>query len=175
MPEKYIAFLRAINVGGTKIIKMETLRAMFESFGYSNVQTYIQSGNVIFETEESVDVEAALEQRLEKALGYKVQTFIRTMDDIKKIAVKPPFEPGDEETLFVVFTRRQGVKRDLEQNLLSFKSEADDFAIKGSEIYNLRRDKDKSIFSNNFIEKTLKIEATTRNLTTIRKIAGKFG
>lgn len=74
--EKYIAFLRAINVGGTKIIKMEDLKKHFESFGCVNVQTYINSGNVIFETKESAGLEAKIEKQLEKALGYKVETFL---------------------------------------------------------------------------------------------------
>ena len=171
---KHVAFLRAINVGGTKVIKMENLRKMFESFGYANVQTYIQSGNVIFEAKRSVD-EAHLENKLEKALGYKVEVFVRRMDEVGKIAIKPPFEPKDNETLHVVFTRRQALTKAAEQSLLPFKGEPDDFAIKGDEVYNLRRDRDKSVFSNNFIEKTLKMEATTRNFTTIRKIVDKFG
>ncbi|MEK6754462.1 MAG: DUF1697 domain-containing protein [Chloroflexota bacterium] len=174
--KKYIAFLRAINVGGTKIIKMEDLRKMFESFGCVNVQTYIQSGNVIFEAKESAGLEVKIEKQLETALGYKVETFLRTMDEIAKIASKPVFEPQGEETLHVVFLRnRQGVDEKSEQNLLSLKSEADDFAIKGGEVYNLRRDRDKSVFSNNFIEKVLKTEATTRNINTLRKIVEKFG
>ncbi|MBI3150706.1 MAG: DUF1697 domain-containing protein [Chloroflexi bacterium] len=172
---KFVAFLRAINVGGTKIIKMDDLRKMFESFGLSNVQTYIQSGNVIFEAKESAGLEAKIEKHLEKALGYKVETFLRTMDEVKKIAGKPAFEPQGDETLHVVFLRsRQSVDKKSEQNLLSLGSEADDFVIKGSEVYNLRRDRDKSIFSNNFIEKILKVEATTRNITTLRKIIEKY-
>ncbi len=74
--EKYIAFLWSINVGGTKIIKMEDLKKYFESFGCVNVQTYINSGNVIFETKESAGLEAKIEKQLEKALGYKVETFL---------------------------------------------------------------------------------------------------
>lgn len=172
---KFVAFLRAINVGGTKIIKMEDLRKMFESFGLSNVQTYIQSGNVVFEAKESVGLEAKIEKHLEKALGYKVETFLRTMDGVKKIAGKPAFEPQGDETLHVAFLRnRQSVDKKSEQNLLSLGSEADEFVIKGSEVYNLRRDRDKSIFSNNFIEKILKVEATTRNITTLRKIVEKY-
>lgn len=174
--KKYIAFLRAINVGGTKVIKMEDLRRIFESFGCANVQTYIQSGNVIFEAKESAGLEAKIEKQLEKALGYKVETFLRTMDELTKIANKPAFEPQGDETLHVVFMRsRQSVNKKSEQNLLSLKSEADDFVIEGSEVYNLRRDRDTSIFSNNFIEKTLKVEATTRNITTLQKIVEKFG
>ena len=170
-----MAFLRAINVGGTKIIKMEHLRKLFDSFGYPDAQTYIQSGNVIFDAKESADIEATIEKQLEKALGYEVETFVRTMDEVKRIANKPPFESGDNETLHVVFTKHQALTKIATQRLLPFKSEADVFSIKGSEVYNLRRDKDKSVFSNNFIEKTLKVEATTRNITTLRKIVEKFG
>ncbi len=173
--KKYVAFLRAINVGGTKIIKMDDLKKYFESFGCINVQTYIQSGNVIFEAKESTGLEEKIEMQLEKALGYKVETFLRTMDEVAKIASKPTYEPQGDETLHVVFLRnRQSVDKKSEQNLLSLRSEADDFAVKGSEVYNLRRDKEKSIFSNNLIEKTLKVEATTRNINTLRKIVEKY-
>lgn len=173
--KKYIAFLRAINVGGTRIIKMEDLRKHFESFGCINVQTYINSGNVIFEAGESAGLEEKLEKQLESALGFKVETFLRTMDEVAKIASKPAFEPQGDETLHVVFLRnRQKVDKKLEQNLLSLRSEADDFVVKGSEVYNLRRDRDKSVFSNNFIEKTLRVEGTTRNITTLRKVVEKY-
>ncbi len=174
--KKYIAFLRAINVGGTKIIKMDALKKIFESFGLANVQTYIQSGNVIFEAKESAMLEAKIEERLEKALGYKVEVFLRTMDELAKIASQPAFEPQGDETLHVVFLRTsQDANHRSEQKLLSFRSEADDFSVKGREVYNLRRDRDKSVFSNNFIEKILKESCTTRNLTTLRKITEKFG
>jgi uncharacterized protein (DUF1697 family) len=173
--KKYIAFLRAINVGGTKIIKMEDLKKHFESFGCINVQTYINSGNVIFEAKESAVLEEKIEKQLEKALGYKVETFLRTMDEVAEIVSKPAFEPQGDETQHVVFLRnRQSVDKKSEQNLLSLRSEADDFVIKGSEVYNLRRDRDASIFSNNFIEKTLKVEGTSRNINTLRKVVEKY-
>ncbi len=153
---------------------MADLKNYFESFGCINVQTYINSGNVIFEAKESANLEERIEKQLEEALGYKVETFLRTMDEVVRIASKPAFEPQGDETLHVVFLRNhQLVNKKSEQNLLSLRSEADDFAIQGNEVYNLRRDKDKSIFSNNFIEKTLKIEGTTRNITTLRKVAEK--
>ena len=171
--KKYVAFLRAINVGGTKIIKMEDLKRMFKSFGLSNVQTYIASGNVIFESNESADLESRLEAHLEKSLGYKVETFLRGMDEIVKIANKPAFEPQGDETLYVAFLRGRPEKK-ATQDLLSLRSEADDFAVQGREAYNLRRDREESIFSNDFIEKTLTVRATTRNLNTVRKVAEKY-
>ncbi len=69
--KRYIAFLRAINVGGTTIIKMSDLKRMFESFGLENVETYIQTGNVIFESDESKAsvLEEQIEHQLAKPLG----------------------------------------------------------------------------------------------------------
>ena len=173
---KFVAFLRAINVGGTKIIKMDDLKKMFESFGFDHVFTYINSGNIIFEAKESPNFEARIETQLEKALGYKVEVFLRTMEEIGNIATKPPFKPQGSETLHIVFLRRnQRVEKNSEQDLLSLKSEADDFLVKGSEVYNLRRDRYRSVFSNQFIEKVLKTTATTRNWNTICKVAEKYG
>lgn len=171
---KYVAFLRAINVGGNAIIKMADLKKMFESAGLDNVQTYIQSGNVIFESEEDLDsLTKQIERKLENAAKYKIELFVRTMREVQAIATKPPFEPKGEETVFVSFLNKKPDKKS-QQTLLDLKSDADDFAFKGRELYNLRRDREKSIFSGNLVEKLLKMPTTTRNLTTIRKIAEKY-
>lgn len=174
--KKFVAFLRAINVGGTKIIKMSDLKKMFESFGLSNVQTYINSGNVIFEAKESPSLESKIETQLEKALGYKVEVFLRSMEEVAVTVKKSPFVPQADETLYIVFLRRgQRPDKKSEQELLSLRSEADDFAVHGSEIYNLRRNREKSVFSNQFIEKLFKSPATTRNVNTPNKILEKYG
>jgi len=172
---KYIAFLRAINVGGNSIIKMDDLKKIFESFGLENVQTYIQTGNVIFESKVK-DVpllEKMLESQLEKALGYNVGIFLRTMQEVTAIASQCPFTSKENETVHVAFLREQPDKK-TSQALLNHNSEVDEFMVQGQEAYNLRHDRDTSVFSNNFIEKTLGIPATTRNLTTVRKIAEKY-
>ncbi|HLO13543.1 MAG TPA: DUF1697 domain-containing protein [Anaerolineales bacterium] len=171
--KKYVAFLRAINVGGHSIIKMADLKQMFESVGLENVQTYIQSGNVIFESEEEEALAKRIEHQLEKAAGYKIQLFVRTIREVQSITKKSPFTAKGDETVHVAFLNTRPDKKQ-QQSLMSFRSEADDFAIKGREVYNLRRDREKSIFSNNFLEKVLKMPATTRNLTTIKKIAEKY-
>ena len=173
--KKYVAFLRAINVGGTKVIKMEDLKRMFESFGLANVQTYIQSGNVIFESNDSDSafLETKIESQLEKRLGYKVEIFLRTMRELSSIAKQTHFKVQEDETLHIVFLREKPDKK-AEQTLMTFKSDADDFAVIGREVYNLRRNRERSVFSNNFIEKIFKIPGTTRNITTIHKILEKF-
>jgi uncharacterized protein (DUF1697 family) len=170
--KKHIAFLRAINVGGTKVIKMEHLKQTFESFGLSNVQTYIQTGNVIFETPASPNLEAKIEKQLEAALGFRVEVFIRSMEELAKIVSQDHFEPLETDTLHVVFLREKPAKA-LVDTLKKYNSAADEFAVLGREVYNLRHDRDKSVFSNNFIEKIFGI-ATTRNITTLRKIYEKY-
>ena len=172
---KYVAFLRAINVGGHTIIKMTDLKQMFESLSLENVQTYIQSGNVIFESAEddTASLEAQIESQVEKATGYKTKLFVRTLRDVQSIAHNSPFTAKADETVHIGFLKEKPDKKHQEV-LLSFRSDADDFAVKGLEVYNLRHDREKSIFSNNFIEKVLKIPATTRNMTVIKKIGEKY-
>jgi uncharacterized protein (DUF1697 family) len=171
---KYIAFLRAINVGGTTIIKMADLKKMFESFGLENVQTYIQTGNVLFESAETSAsrLEEQIECQLEKASGKPIQVFVRTMKEVAALAKDCPFEPAEGETVHVVILGEKPAKKNIDA-LIAGQSKADEFAVRGRAAFNLRRNRDTSIFSNNFIEKTLGVSGTTRNLTTIKKLAEK--
>lgn len=172
---KYIAFLRAINVGGTSIIKMSDLKKMFESFGLQNVQTYIQTGNVIFESQEkdASVLETQIERQLEKAWGKKIQLFVRTIREVNAIVKACPFDPKEEETVFVVILDEKPIKKNVE-TLLAFRNEFDDFAVKGKEAYHLRRDREKTKFVNRSIEQVIRVPGTSRNLTTIKKLAEKY-
>ncbi|GAA0700720.1 hypothetical protein GCM10010193_64340 [Kitasatospora atroaurantiaca] len=103
----YIAFLRAINVGG-RTVKMEQLRALFAELGLGNVRSYIQSGNVFF-TADPTD-RAALTRRIEKhleaALGYPVPVMLRTVEEVEEIVEADPFadvEVTPEVRLCLVF------------------------------------------------------------------------
>jgi len=90
---KFIAFLRAINVGG-HTVKMDHLRGLFESLGFSDIKTFIASGNVIFETKsrDTKALEMMIEKKLKGALGYEVATFIRTDLELDEIAAYKPFK-----------------------------------------------------------------------------------
>lgn len=83
----YIALLRGINVGGKNLIKMEDLRKEFESLGFKSIKTYIQSGNVIFQTD--LTDRKKMEDKIEKALVAKfrneIKAFVRSQKDIEKI------------------------------------------------------------------------------------------
>ena len=92
---KYIAFLRAINVGG-HTVKMERLRQIFESLEFSSVETFIASGNVLFEvsSKNTAALARRIESKLREALGYEVVTFIRTHAELEEIASYRPFPRG---------------------------------------------------------------------------------
>jgi uncharacterized protein (DUF1697 family) len=173
--KRYIAFLRAVNVGGTTIIKMSDLKRMFESFGLENVETFIQTGNVIFDSDETkaAMLEEQIENQLAKAFGKRLRLFVRTTREVAAMVEACPFDPQPGETAYVAILEKKPDKKSIDA-LLSFSSEADDFAVIGKEVFNLRHDRDASIFSNNFIEKTLSVAGTTRNMTTIKKLAGKY-
>ena len=173
--KKYVAFLRAVNVGGHKSVRMEDLKRLFESLGCVNVETFIQSGNVIFEYEEKVTaaLERQIESALEKSLGYEVDIFLRTIQEVSAIAAQKLYQPQEGETLHIIFLNKVPAKK-ARQALMDFNREADDFKFKGREVYNLRRNREKSVFSNNFVEKVLNTPATTRNWNTIGKLAEKY-
>ncbi|MEO6891289.1 MAG: DUF1697 domain-containing protein, partial [Ktedonobacteraceae bacterium] len=105
---KYIALLRGINVGG-HIVKMEYLRELFTELGFTQVRSYIQSGNVFFETEQAdrETVAHALEQHLHQALGYEVPVFLRTIPELEQVMALDPFQHltvTPDMRLCVVFT-----------------------------------------------------------------------
>jgi len=173
--KRYIAFLRAINVGGTTLIKMTDLKRMFESFGLENVETFIQTGNVIFDSDESKAsvLEEQIERQLEKAFGKRVQLFVRTTREVAAMVNSCPFIPQDKETAYVAILDQKPDKKSIDA-LLAFRSDADDFAVIGKDVFCLRRDREASLISNNFIEKTIGVAGTTRNMTTIKKLAEKY-
>lgn len=175
---KYIAFLRAINVGG-HTVKMDYLRSLFEAMGFANVETFIASGNVIFDSNsrDTQSLERKIEAYLHKVLGYQVATFVRSTFELAEIAQYKPFldselnAPGN--TVYVAFVADKP-DRTAQQKLLAFTTETDEFHVHGREIYWLCRKKmSESEFSGALLEKTLGMPATLRNSATIKKIASK--
>ena len=89
---RFVAFLRAINVGG-HVVKMDQLRQLFEALGFAKVETFIASGNVIFEakSKDTNALQRRIEKHLHQALGYEVVTFLRTLEELDKVANHRPF------------------------------------------------------------------------------------
>jgi uncharacterized protein (DUF1697 family) len=170
---RYVAFLRAINVGG-HTVKMDRLRALFEALGFSNVETFIASGQVIFDTRatDTAKLEAKIEKHLRAALGYDVATFIRTRDQLRRIA---QLAHNDGRTLYVCFTRQQPGKPACEK-LVTHNNDIDEFEVHGSEVYWYCRGKTlaDSKFSGALLEKIIGVPATARNVNTINRLVAKY-
>jgi len=175
-----IAFLRAINVGG-HVVKMDRLRALFEDEGFSNVETFIASGNVVFDLAKGTKaaaLERAVEARLKKALGYDVATFLRTAAELSAVAGYEPFSPAalKKSLAFNVAFLRQPPDANAVAALMRLTTAKDDLHVRGREIYWLSAAKQsESKLSNAVFEKTLGQPSTVRGIATIRKMAERYG
>ncbi|MBC7921372.1 MAG: DUF1697 domain-containing protein [Ferruginibacter sp.] len=176
---RYTAFLRAINVGG-HVVKMAHLRTLFTELGFSNVETFIASGNVLFETpvEDPHSLERQIERHLHQSLRYEVATFIRTPSELAAIAHHPSFAPADliadGSALYIAFLPAPPTA-EAQHQLLTFRTPADDFHVHGREVYWLCRKKiSESAFSGARLEKTMRMPATMRNATTVRKLVARW-
>lgn len=169
---RYVAFLRGINVGGHNIIKKETLQNAFTSLGFTNVSTYKQSGNVIFETN-SKDPETnqkAIQEKLSQLIGGDIVVFLRTMAQLKELIKSNPFtSKGTEGNSFLItFTSSKQTNSTLPIKIP--KSTAEIIHIKDFEAYSITRGHGDGGKPNPFIESKFKTQATTRNLNTIKEI-----
>jgi uncharacterized protein (DUF1697 family) len=176
---KYVAFLRAINVGG-HTVKMDYLRRLFEALGFSNVETFIASGNVIFDStsKNTKGLAKKIELYLQETLGYEVATFIRSTTELATIAHYKPFIEADLKaegnTLYIDFLP-DSPDEEAKQKLRSLTTEVDDFHLSGRELYWLCRKKfSESEVSGALLAKTLGMQGTLRNSTTVKKIAAKY-
>jgi uncharacterized protein (DUF1697 family) len=172
---RYVAFLRAINVGG-HTVKMESLRYHFAALGLRDIVTYIASGNVSFTTRAS-DVSALerkIERRLEEGLGFEVATFVRTDAEVAAVAAHEAFPASRiaaAKSVNVAFLA-QALDRELQARVMSLKTSFDDIHFHGRELYWLsRRRQGESTISNVALEKAIRGRSTVRGVATVRKIA----
>ena len=175
---KLIAFLRAINVGGHNV-KMDALRELFIELGYANVETFIASGNVIFDSKAKniKTLENKIAEHLHKSLGYEVATFIRTVAEVKAVAQYQPFSEAamNQAAALNVGFLAEPLSSEATEKLLSYRNEMDDLHFHHREIYWLCRMKQTdSPFDNVGFEKITKTKATFRGINTVRKLAGKY-
>ena len=175
---KYVAFLRGINVGGHNKIKMETLREMVAACGYKNVKTYINSGNVIFETNKTDNnaLAAKIERAIKSAFSLDIKVMIRTIDEIEDIIVNNPFagQFENDKDLHVFFLDEE-LPEDKRQLLLSNNNKNEQYAARNREIFCLLRvGVSDSLLGKDYIGKKLKVSATARNWRTINKVIETF-
>lgn len=177
---KYIAFLKAINVGG-HTIKMDYLKKLFEKMSFSNIETFIASGNVVFEIKsKSVDpIRKKIEVELEKSLGYNVATFLRTVNKLKEISEYKPFKDSElkdkNNSLYIAFLNSPPLKESIKKTK-ALQDKFNAFHFNKNEMYWLcRKSFSDSGITGKKLEKALGTNTTIRNSTTVKKIAAKFG
>jgi len=175
---RYIAFLRAINVGG-HTVKMDYLRQLFVEMDFSNVETFIASGNVVFESNATnlTSLEKKIAKHLQKELGYEVATFIRTSIELATIAACQPFPQAafEASAAFNIAFLAEPPGEAATQKLMALKTDIDDFRVQGREVFWLCHVKQsESKFSNAVLEKTLGQPSTLRGAKTVVKMAAQY-
>ena len=170
---RYVAFLRAINVGG-RVVKMERLRAIVAPLGFTDVATLIASGNVLFSApaRAAATAERRIEEALRTALGYEVETFVRPLTALAGVIAASPFGEGAPEgsTLQVGFVK--ALDAGAAARVAALASPADDVRVAGREVYWLRRTPiSESKITGPRMERALGTPVTFRNVTTVRRLA----
>jgi uncharacterized protein (DUF1697 family) len=171
---KYFAFLRAINVGGHNV-KMAALKQIFESLGFTQIRTFIASGNVGFESpsKQTKELEKSLEKKLQSSLGFEVATFLRTEAELTEISNFKPFSESALKTAVSVNVAflKDSSDDEVVRKVMTLKTLTDEFNIHGREVYWLVRTRQsESSFSNAVLEKTIKASSTIRGIETIKKM-----
>jgi uncharacterized protein (DUF1697 family) len=180
VPVRYVAFLRAINVGG-HVVKMAQLRKLFESIGLRGVETFIASGNVVFESSAKPDrvFEQKIEAHLEKHLGYAVGTFVRSIPELQAIAQYDPFKGADfdvdRSSLYVGFLGDRP-SRSAAAKLNALRTSNEALHVHGRELYWISNvGLGRSEFTGAILEKTLTASTTIRSINTVRRLIAKYG
>lgn len=171
---KYIALLRGINVGGHNKIKMNELREMFSSIGYKNVQSYINSGNIIFDARKTncEKLVEKIEKAIEKSFELKITVAVRESAEIVRLVKENPFKNqlSDDRTLFVAFLSNE-LSTEQKKLLLAKKSEFEEFAFSNSDVFCLTKKAFlDGLLGKKFIDTKLKTPTTVRNWRTVNKL-----
>lgn len=172
---RYVALLRGINLGGNTMIKMSDLKSSFEELGFKNVVTYINSGNLAFDSPKTADSSLAskIEKAVEKMAGKTIQVMVRDQSSIKNVLSDNPFD-GEFEThkqMHVLFMQDK-IPDARHEEVLGWQSDSERIAIRGREIYALLLGGvAESLIGRGLLERKLKIPMTARNWRTVQKLA----
>lgn len=179
--ETYIALLRGINVSGQKKVKMADLRAQLAELPYENIQTYIQSGNIVFAANATAKETLAnqIKDNIQQNYGFEVSVIVRTPTELEWILQNNPFlkdSSKDPKRFYVTFLA-QAPEPDHIKKLEEVDYSPEEYVLEGDLLFFFAPNGyGRAKMNNNFFEKKLKVAATTRNWRTIHKlveIAGK--
>ncbi len=174
----HVALLRGINVGGKNILPMKDLAGMFDAAGCTDVRTYIQSGNVIFETPAGAPAGAqkiaeAVQANIEKRFGFRIPVIVRTSQQLLKTIRDNPFLAAvdDQKALHVYFLANSPNARAIAA-LDPGRSAPDAFHVRGQEIYlHLPNGMGRTKLTNAYFDSKLSTTCTARNWATVLKLS----
>jgi len=170
-----ISLLRGVNVGGHHKVKMEDLRSLYESLGFDGVQTYINSGNVIFRTaaRDLARLPKRIEDAIERACGFHSDVILRAPVDLRGVIERNPFaaRPAMDPSRLAIHFLAADPGASARQQLLAIQAAPEEVHIGGRELYiyytnGMARPK----LSLPLVEKTLQTSGTSRNWNTVRKL-----
>lgn len=173
---RYVAFLRAINVGGHRLVPMARLRDELARLGYSGVSTFLNSGNAIFDAKGgAAKIERAIEARLAEVFGFDVPTLLRSSAEVAELAARAPFGRTREGQTHMVALLRRPPAPKVKAAIEALSTDRDRIVVHGRDVHWLidgklsetgLRSKDWSAFGGEV--------GTTRNTTMLVKLAGKL-
>jgi uncharacterized protein (DUF1697 family) len=172
---RYIALLRGINLGG-HTVKMDRLKKLFEELRFKKVETFIASGNVIFESasKSAGALEKKISAHLEKSLGFPALTFIRTDAELAAVLDHEACAELGARALYIGFLQDE-LPKESHAKLMKHSTESDQFHVNGREVYWVcRTNMSDSPFFRLGIEKAAGVKATVRNVTTVAKLVEKY-
>ncbi len=167
----YILLLRGINVAGKNKMPMSSLKAMLESLKVTAVKTYIQSGNVVFNTTEQINIlENTINNTISETFNFEVPIVLIDATEFKEIVAKAVFLDVENLNSYYVILKNKASKS-LVEVLKSEVYNSENFIITDRCIYlSCTKGYGKAKCNNNFFEKKLKVQATTRNFKTMQKL-----
>jgi uncharacterized protein (DUF1697 family) len=176
---RHAAFLRGINLGKRRV-KMDALRTHFEALDVGDPQTFIASGNVVFDHDgsDTARLEDEIERHLHHALGFATETFVRTLEELRRITqVEVVTRLGEEGFTPLVIFLREGPGDEARRALEALESDDDRFAVLEREVVWFRRGRlsDSPILTRHLDAALGRVETTMRNLNTLRRMVEKFG
>lgn len=166
--QSFVSLLRGINVGGKNLVSMEKLRSLYESLKLGNPRTYLQSGNVVFESSlPNYELATFLSKKIEQSFNVKVPVIIRSHDDLARIVENVPYAKKDLSSVHVTFLSEK--PKDFPKEAIDgFVQNGEKYQMSGTEIYlMLPIGYGMTKLTNNLFEKKLRLTATTRNWNTM--------
>ena len=168
--------LRGINVSGKRLIRMPELVKLYHDLGYNGVSTYIQSGNVIFNTDKGLkakELALMIEKAIKDKYGFDVPVIIRTPQEIAAVIEANPFHNADgaaKDNIYITFLENIPSQENLDK-IKPFDYYPDKFVVNAKEIYlDCASGYGTTKLSNTFFENRLKVRATTRNWKTVNTL-----